>query len=242
MAKRTTPTRKIAKKRTTKKAASAGSVSASTSGRKKAKASTAKKTVKKATKAVKKAAKKADNRSTAKKSPASATARTKKPTRSTKKATGGTTRRSTTARKAAGDNGDMPVPAPPPKPIRTRLKDKDLNEFRELLLDKRRELAGDVMHLENEARDHHSGGNSSPMPLHMADLGTDTWEQELTLGLIETERSVLREIDEALERIENRTYGICLGTGRVITKTRLRARPWAKYCIDYARKRELGLV
>jgi len=242
VAKRTTPTKKIIKKRTTKKATSAGSVGASTSTRKKAKAPTSKKTVKKTTRAVKKSAKKAASRSTARKSPARATSRTQKPTRPTKKATGGTTRRSTRVRKEAGDNGDMAVQTPPPKPIRTRLKDKDLNEFRELLLEKRRELAGDVTHLENEARDHHSGGNASPMPLHMADLGTDTWEQELTLGLIETERSLLREIDEALERIENRTYGICLGTGKVITKTRLRARPWAKYCIDYARKRELGLA
>jgi RNA polymerase-binding protein DksA len=137
----------------------------------------------------------------------------------------------------------MDEPAPPLKPIRTRLKDHELAEFRELLLDKRRELAGDVMHLENEAKEHNSnGGNSSPMPLHMADLGTDTWEQELTLGLIEAERSLLREIDAALERIEDRTYGVCMGTGKPISKMRLRAKPWAKYCIDYARKRELGLV
>ena len=80
------------------------------------------------------------------------------------------------------------------------------------------------------------------MPIHMADLGSDTWEQELTLGLIENERGLLREIDEALDRIEDKTYGICLATNRPISKSRLRAQPWAKYCIAYARKRELGLV
>jgi len=82
----------------------------------------------------------------------------------------------------------------------------------------------------------------SSMPTHMADIGSDNWEQEFTLGLIENERSLIREIDEALDRIRNRTYGICLGTNKIIHKARLRAKPWAKYCIEYARKRELGLV
>ncbi|MCL2330006.1 MAG: TraR/DksA family transcriptional regulator, partial [Phycisphaerae bacterium] len=67
-----------------------------------------------------------------------------------------------------------------------------------------------------------------------------TWEQEFTLNLIEKERSIVREIDEALDRIENKTYGTCLATGKPIAKARLRVKPWAKYCIEYARKHELG--
>jgi DnaK suppressor protein len=62
------------------------------------------------------------------------------------------------------------------------------------------------------------------------------------MGLIENERGLLREIDEALQRIEEGTFGICVATGKTITKARLRAKPWAKYCIEYARKRELGLA
>lgn len=139
-------------------------------------------------------------------------------------------------------------PQPPPKApkvVKTRLSAEDLQEFRDLLLTKRRELAGDVSHLEEDARSSRSangGGGSSSMPIHMADLGSDTWEQELTLGLIENERELLREIDEAINRIDDKTYGVCLGTSRRIAKARLRAKPWAKYCIDYARKREMGLV
>ena len=126
---------------------------------------------------------------------------------------------------------------------KTRLKPEDLQEFRDMLVAKRRELVGDVTTLENEAmRQNNAGGGSSSMPIHMADLGSDTWEQELTLGLIANERELLREIDEALDRIENKTYGICLATNRPISKSRLQAQPWAKYCIAYARKRELGLV
>lgn len=141
------------------------------------------------------------------------------------------------------DNG-REMPQSPPESLASPLSDEELQEFRDLLLAKRRELAGDVANLQNEAAQlgGSGGGGSSTMPLHMADLGSDTWEQELTLGLIANERTLLREIDEALQRIDNHTYGICMATGKPITKARLHAKPWAKYCIEYARKRELGLV
>jgi len=127
---------------------------------------------------------------------------------------------------------------------KTRLTPQELEEFRQMLLAKRGQLVGDVAHLEDEAirSNQHGGSGSSAMPIHMADIGSDTWEQELTLGLIENERGLLREIDEALERIKDGTYGVCVATGKAITKARLRAKPWAKYCIEYARKRELGLA
>jgi RNA polymerase-binding protein DksA len=80
------------------------------------------------------------------------------------------------------------------------------------------------------------------MPIHMADLGTDNYEQEFALGLMNSERRLLTEIDEALQRIEAGTYGICLGTGKPIPKARLEAQPWARYCVEYARKVEEGLV
>ena len=54
-------------------------------------------------------------------------------------------------------------------------------------------------------------------------------------------RETLREIDEAMERIEDGSYGICLGTGKRIKKRRLLAIPWAKYSIEYARLMEQGL-
>ena len=163
--------------------------------------------------------------------------------------TTGTKREASSARKEPGNDGTMHKRAPraklrPIKERKTRLSTEELEEFRQMLLDKRRELVGDVNHLEDEAirASGHGGGGPSAMPIHMADLGSDTWEQELTLGLIANERGLLREIDEALERIDNKTYGICLATGKVITKARLRAQPWAKFCIEYARKRELGLI
>lgn len=143
----------------------------------------------------------------------------------------------------AGGNGDSHDENGSDATASTYLTDAELEEFRQLLTVKRQEIVRDVTNLEDEAiRQASGGGTSSSMPIHMADLGTDTWEQELTLGLIENERNLLREIDEALERVNNKTYGICLATNKRISKTRLQAKPWAKYCIEYARKRELGLA
>jgi RNA polymerase-binding transcription factor DksA len=79
------------------------------------------------------------------------------------------------------------------------------------------------------------------MPIHMADIGTDTYDQDFMLGLAEAERRRLREIDAALGRIEDRTYGVCQMTGKPIPKARLNAKPWARYTIEAAREIERGL-
>ena len=109
-----------------------------------------------------------------------------------------------------------------------------MNSYRDLLLLKRRELIGDLHAMETEAL-RSGSGNLSHMPIHMADIGTDTNDQDLMLGLAETERTQLREIDAALERIEDRTFGICQHTGEAIPKARLEAKPWAKYTVEAAR-------
>ena len=121
--------------------------------------------------------------------------------------------------------------------IKTKLSRKELNHYRDLLLLKRRELVGDLHAMENEAL-RSGGGNLSHMPIHMADIGTDTYDQDFMLGLAAAERDQLREIDAALQRIEDRTYGVCQLTGKPIPKARLDAKPWAKYTIEAARQME----
>ena len=121
----------------------------------------------------------------------------------------------------------------------------ELKEFRQMLLEKRRSIVGDMNGMEAEAlrtNRQEGTGDLSKIPTHDADVGTDNFEQEFTLGLLESERTLLAEINEALERIDKGTFGICLGTGKPIDAARLRARPWAKYCIEYARMVEKGLV
>lgn len=120
---------------------------------------------------------------------------------------------------------------------------EDTAEFREMLIRKRAEILGDMTNLQSETlnksrRD--AAGDLSSMPIHMADLGSDNYELEFTLGLIEGERAILKEIEESLERIKNGTYGVCIATGRPIGKARLKAKPWAKYCYEYTLAQETG--
>ena len=147
------------------------------------------------------------------------------------------------SRRASGKAGRATAPSKKrPRLKKTLLGAKQLREFREMLLAKRHELVGDMSGMEEEATRQQGSGNLSSMPTHMADVGTDNFEHEFTLGLLESEQAVLHEIDEALRRIENKTYGICLGTSEGIPLARLRAKPWAKYTVEYTRLLEKGLV
>lgn len=122
------------------------------------------------------------------------------------------------------------------KRVKTGLKKKDLDVFLKELLEKRAEIIGNVKGMETERNA--SLGDIAHMPLHMADVGSDNFEQEFTLGLMESERERLRDIEEAILRMREGYYGVCLESGRPIQRMRLEFAPWAKYCIDVARDRE----
>ena len=139
--------------------------------------------------------------------------------------------------KAAKAAAAKPVETAPIVLAKTKLTPKELEGFRDILNRMRRELAGRVHDLEEEALKS-SGGNLSNMPLHMADVGTDTFDQDFNIGMAQTERGIVQEIDEALKRIANRTYGMCMLTGKPIPKGRLAAMPWAKYTVEAARQVE----
>jgi len=132
-----------------------------------------------------------------------------------------------------------------PAIVEDPLTPEEIEQIKQLLLEKRAELVGDVGHMNSEALDNNrqdGAGDLSNMPIHMADIGTDNYEQEFTLGLIESERKVLHDIDRALIKISQGNYGVCEGTGDQINRSRLEAKPEARYCIEYARKVESGLV
>jgi DnaK suppressor protein len=135
------------------------------------------------------------------------------------------------------DNGE--AEAERIRAIKTKLKAAELQKYREMLLERRQELVGVLNVMEEEAL-RSRGGNLSNMPLHMADVGSDTYDQDFTLGMAEAERKLLLEIDQALVRIADRTYGVCQMTGKPIPKMRLNAKPWAKYTIEAARLVESG--
>ncbi len=121
------------------------------------------------------------------------------------------------------------------------LKPAELESYREVLLKLRARLRGDLDQMTDEAlrRDQpDSSGNLSNVPLHMADVGTENYDQEFTLSLIENEQVVLEQINDALVRVDSGSFGICDECGEPIAKPRLQAIPYAKYCIECAREME----
>ncbi len=144
-----------------------------------------------------------------------------------------------TKRKIAAAPAAEEKPEPQISSIKTKLSAKDLEDYKQRLLQKRRQVFGMITGMEDEAL-RSSGGNLSNMPLHMADIGTDTYDQDFTLGMAESERGLMNEIDDALRRIEDRTYGVCQMSGQPIPKARLDAKPWAKYTVESARRIESG--
>ncbi len=121
------------------------------------------------------------------------------------------------------------------------MKKSEVNAYRNLLTVLRARLRGDVTQLADEALKRNrqeASGDLSTMPIHMADIGSDTFEQDFTLTLMESEEKTLIKIETALTRIEEGTYGTCESCGGVIPKTRLHALPYALLCIGCAEKEE----
>jgi DnaK suppressor protein len=123
------------------------------------------------------------------------------------------------------------------------MKKADVKVYKERLLGLRARLRGDVNQMANAALKQsrtEANGDLSSMPIHMADMGTDNFEQEFTLSLMESDAGTLDKIESALERIEDGTYGSCEECGVKIPKMRLNAIPYATMCVQCASEYEQG--
>ncbi|MFZ9010902.1 MAG: TraR/DksA family transcriptional regulator [Anaerohalosphaeraceae bacterium] len=120
----------------------------------------------------------------------------------------------------------------------SKLSKKQLDHYRQLLVEKMYEILGDVSALEETL--FQGSGELSKMPVHLADVGTDSYEQEFNLGLVAEERKTLFDIQHAMDRIADGTFGICEGLGTPIESNRLEAIPWTRYSLKYARMIENG--
>jgi DnaK suppressor protein len=123
------------------------------------------------------------------------------------------------------------------------LKNEELESYRTILLGLRSRLRGDLDQMTDEAlrrSQNETSGNLSNVPLHMADVGTENYDQEFTLGLIENEQATLEQVQSALNRIDAGSYGRCTECQELIAKPRLQALPYTKHCIQCARKLEGG--
>ncbi len=114
----------------------------------------------------------------------------------------------------------------------------ELHSFRDQLLRLSERLRENVSDLGEEAFRRSGDGNLSNLPLHPADLGTDSFDQQVTLSLLESEEQTLAETAAALDRIDERTFGRCEECQTDIPKARLQALPYARHCIDCARELE----
>jgi RNA polymerase-binding transcription factor DksA len=95
------------------------------------------------------------------------------------------------------------------------------------LLRLREDLAKEIQQLRGEACE-----EKPNYSMHMADAATDSFDRDLVLGLVSFEQEGLYEIDAALKRIENGTYGICELTGEGIPWERLEAIPWTRFSVQ----------
>jgi RNA polymerase-binding transcription factor DksA len=95
------------------------------------------------------------------------------------------------------------------------------------LLDLREQLLGQMNGLAKESAQELPGYS-----LHMADSGTDNFDRDFALSLLSSDQDAVYEIEEALKRIEKKTYGVCELTGKTIPKARLEAIPWTRFTVD----------
>lgn len=126
---------------------------------------------------------------------------------------------------------------------KAKMKKREMLPFKKMLQKQRTLLAGDINHMEAEAlkkNRQESSGDLSNMPVHLADVSSDNYEQELTLELMENKGEVLSAIEDALNKIKNGTYGACESCQKRIKKARLEAIPYAQYCISCQESQERG--
>jgi DnaK suppressor protein len=113
----------------------------------------------------------------------------------------------------------------------------NLTLYRERLLALRARLQGDVTQMADNALNHDHSKTTS-MPNHMAELGSGNFDQELTLSLLGSEEDALGQIQAAIERIDDGSYGLCGDCGKAIPKARLEAIPYASQCVRCASQGE----
>ena len=117
------------------------------------------------------------------------------------------------------------------------MKAPETDRFRDMLLEERKrvEAALENLHEETAGSLSEESGEETAYDNHLADTATETYDRELDYTLEENSGHVLAEIDAALKRIEEGTYGVCTNCGKEIPVERLEALPWATLCIDCQR-------
>ncbi len=125
--------------------------------------------------------------------------------------------------------------------MKKKFNKKELAEFKKLILKRKEQTLENINHISDDTlkkslKD--ASGDISGYAYHMADMATDTYDREFSLGIASNERELLYVLDDALKKIEDGTFGICEECDGVITKTRLKAIPYASFCVKCQVKKE----
>jgi RNA polymerase-binding protein DksA len=118
---------------------------------------------------------------------------------------------------------------------------RDLNYFKERLLNMRREILKHMKGIQEEEQEatlKESTGENSSYSFHLADQGSNTYDQDNHFRSLERDCHLLYFIDQALEKIEESGYGHCEECGNPIGRARLKAIPYASFCVDCQSKQE----
>ncbi|MDD5116306.1 MAG: TraR/DksA family transcriptional regulator [Candidatus Omnitrophica bacterium] len=122
-----------------------------------------------------------------------------------------------------------------------KLPKKELKEFRAIILKRKEAVIEELQHITDDTlkkSQKEASGDISGYTYHMADVATDNYDREFSLGLASNERRALYELDDALKRIDDETFGFCDDCKGLISKARLKAVPSARLCIKCQEKRE----
>jgi DnaK suppressor protein len=122
------------------------------------------------------------------------------------------------------------------------MKKEDLDFFRELLLNKREEIQremGVIQDISIKDTTKEASGTDATYSTHMADQGTDAQEREKAFFYVSRDHKYLKYLEQALERIENGTFGICVDCSCEIPRERLEAVPITQKCVDCKMKEKL---
>jgi RNA polymerase-binding protein DksA len=125
--------------------------------------------------------------------------------------------------------------------LKKKLSKKVLLDFKKLVLKKKEEILDELKHISEDTlkkSQKEASGDISGYTYHMADVATDTYDREFSLGLASNERKLIYEFDDALKRIEEGTFGICEDCKSSIAKIRLKAVPHARLCVKCQEKKE----
>jgi len=125
--------------------------------------------------------------------------------------------------------------------LKNKLAKKELAEFKKLILKRKEEINDEIKHISDDTlkkSQKDASGDISGYTYHMADVATDNYDREFSLGLASSDRHSLYELEDALKKIEDGTFGICEDCKSLITRVRLKAVPQARLCVKCQEKRE----